>query len=28
MPQDGRFNVKIRNTAVDVRVSTMPTQYG
>ncbi len=28
MPQDGRFNVKIRNTAVDVRISTMPTQYG
>jgi MSHA biogenesis protein MshE len=28
MPQDGRFNVKIRNVAVDVRISTMPTQYG
>ncbi len=28
MPQDGRFNVKIRNAAVDVRISTMPTQYG
>jgi MSHA biogenesis protein MshE len=28
MPQDGRFAVKIRNTAVDVRISTMPTQYG
>lgn len=28
MPQDGRFNVKIRTAAVDVRISTMPTQYG
>lgn len=28
LPQDGRFNVKIRNTSVDVRISTMPTQYG
>ncbi len=28
MPQDGRFAVKIRNAAVDVRISTMPTQYG
>ncbi len=28
MPQDGRFNVKVRNVAVDVRISTMPTQYG
>lgn len=28
MPQDGRFAVKIRNVAVDVRISTMPTQYG
>jgi MSHA biogenesis protein MshE len=28
MPQDGRFNVKVRNAAVDVRISTMPTQYG
>src|SRR4051812_36707846 len=28
LPQDGRFNVKIRNTMVDVRISTMPTQYG
>src|SRR5690606_24256946 len=26
--QDGRFAVKIRNVAVDVRISTMPTQYG
>jgi MSHA biogenesis protein MshE len=28
LPQDGRFNVKIRNSTVDVRISTMPTQYG
>ena len=28
LPQDGRFNVKIRNAVVDVRMSTMPTQYG
>jgi len=28
MPQDGRFNVKVRNNQIDVRMSTMPTQYG
>jgi len=28
VPQDGRFNVKIRGQSVDVRISTMPTQYG
>ncbi len=28
MPQDGRFHVKVRNAAIDVRISTMPTQYG
>jgi MSHA biogenesis protein MshE len=28
LPQDGRFNVKVRSTQVDVRISTMPTQYG
>jgi len=28
LPQDGRFNVKIRTAMVDVRISTMPTQYG
>lgn len=28
MPQDGRFNVKVRDLPVDVRMSTMPTQYG
>ncbi len=28
LPQDGRFNVKVRNDSLDVRISTMPTQYG
>ena len=28
LPQDGRFNVKLRDQGVDVRMSTMPTQYG
>ena len=28
LPQDGRFNIKVRNTPIDVRFSTMPTQYG
>ena len=28
LPQDGRFNIRVREQAVDVRISTMPTQYG
>ena len=28
LPQDGRFNIKIRGQSVDVRISTMPTQHG
>jgi MSHA biogenesis protein MshE len=28
LPQDGRFHVKLRSGNVDVRISTMPTQYG
>jgi MSHA biogenesis protein MshE len=28
LPQDGRFAIKVRNNMVDVRISTMPTQYG
>lgn len=28
LPQDGRFNIKLKNFAVDVRLSTLPTQYG
>jgi MSHA biogenesis protein MshE len=27
-PQDGRFNIKVREAPVDVRLSTMPVQYG
>ena len=28
LPQDGRFNIKVRASSVDVRISTLPTQYG
>ena len=28
LPQDGRFNMKIHKHSIDVRVSTMPVQYG
>jgi MSHA biogenesis protein MshE len=28
LPQDGRFAAKLRHGAVDVRISTMPTQHG
>jgi MSHA biogenesis protein MshE len=28
LPQDGRFSVKTGSKSIDVRVSTMPTQYG
>ncbi len=28
LPQDGRFAVRVRNTRIDVRISTMPTQFG
>ena len=28
LPQDGRFQVKVRNAGIDVRLSSMPTQYG
>jgi MSHA biogenesis protein MshE len=28
LPQDGRFQVKVRNVQIDVRISTMPTQFG
>ncbi len=28
LPQDGRFNIKVRGTSVDIRISTLPTQYG
>ncbi|MGD8594361.1 MAG: GspE/PulE family protein [Gammaproteobacteria bacterium] len=28
LPQDGRFNLKLKNKAIDVRLSTMPIVYG
>jgi MSHA biogenesis protein MshE len=28
LPQDGRFAIKVKHQRVDVRISTMPTQYG
>lgn len=28
LPQDGRFNMRLRNQQVDLRISTMPSQYG
>jgi MSHA biogenesis protein MshE len=28
LPQDGRFAVRVKNARIDVRISTMPTQYG
>ena len=28
LPQDGRFHVKLKASAVDVRISTLPTQHG
>lgn len=28
LPQDGRTNIRIRDKSIDVRVSTMPVQYG
>lgn len=28
LPQDGRFSIKVNNKIFDVRVSTLPTQYG
>jgi MSHA biogenesis protein MshE len=28
LPQDGRFSIRVRDQAVDVRISTLPMQYG
>jgi MSHA biogenesis protein MshE len=28
LPQDGRFNVRIKNKSIDIRISTMPVQFG
>ncbi|VVQ09377.1 Type II secretion system protein E [Pseudomonas fluorescens] len=28
LPQDGRFNIRVKNHTIDVRMSTMPVQFG
>jgi len=28
LPQDGRFNIKVRGKSIDIRISTMPLQHG
>ena len=28
LPQDGRFNIRVKNRSIDVRVSTLPVQWG
>ncbi|MCV5755567.1 ATPase, T2SS/T4P/T4SS family, partial [Escherichia coli] len=28
LPQDGRFNIKVRGQSIDIRMSTLPTRYG
>lgn len=28
LPQDGRFNIMVKDQSIDVRLSTLPTQYG
>ena len=28
LPQDGRFNIRVKNKSLDVRLSTLPVQYG
>ncbi len=28
LPQDGRFNIRVKNSSIDVRLSTMPIQHG
>jgi MSHA biogenesis protein MshE len=28
LPQDGRFSIRVREQSIDVRISTLPTQYG
>lgn len=28
LPQDGRFNIRVRGQSIDIRMSTMPIQYG
>lgn len=28
IPQDGRFNIRVKNRSIDIRLSTMPVQFG
>jgi MSHA biogenesis protein MshE len=28
LPQDGRFNIRVRDKSIDIRLSTLPVQYG
>ncbi len=28
LPQDGRFNIRVKNRSIDIRLSTMPVQHG
>lgn len=28
LPQDGRFNVRVKNRSIDIRISTLPVQFG
>ena len=28
LPQDGRFNIRVKNRSIDIRLSTMPVQWG
>lgn len=28
LPQDGRFNVRVKNRSIDIRIATMPVQFG
>jgi len=28
LPQDGRFNIQVKNRSIDVRISTLPAQFG
>lgn len=28
IPQDGRFNIRVKNKSIDIRLSTMPVQFG
>ncbi|WP_198599662.1 ATPase, T2SS/T4P/T4SS family, partial [Vibrio cyclitrophicus] len=28
LPQDGRFHIKVKGQSIDIRMSTMPVEYG